>query len=197
MNDVESIFSALLKTKYPKQYLPRICSYLQSLKLKNFKTINDYCLNIKEVIKRTKIHNSYTKAEIGRKFDRDFMNRLPNELILKYSELGIYDAETIIKRTSDTEKLLQTFDTLSEHKTINTKIGYEIKSEQKLCKVHRSRTHNDKVCISQRTSRAKNEIKDRNNEVNNITRYILPYLFIGINSSNHLKILLDSGANIS
>ncbi|KAG0441859.1 hypothetical protein DMUE_0740 [Dictyocoela muelleri] len=98
--DKESIFSALLKTNYTKQYLPRLCLYLQSIKPKNFENINDYCSNINDAIKRNRIHNLYTKEELSRKFNEAFMNVLLNELILKYSELVIYDAETIIKKSS-------------------------------------------------------------------------------------------------
>ncbi|KAG0441659.1 hypothetical protein DMUE_0886 [Dictyocoela muelleri] len=59
--DVERAFNIILRNKYLIQYLPRLSSYLQSLKLANFKTIDEYCIHIKEVIKRVEVRTLIQK----------------------------------------------------------------------------------------------------------------------------------------
>ncbi|KAG0441656.1 hypothetical protein DMUE_0885 [Dictyocoela muelleri] len=125
------------------------------------------------------------------------MNGLPKELILKYSELGLYDANSIMKRISETEKLCETFETTSSPSTIQQTKLFRDKPlyKSKWCKLHKSRSHSDQECIVQNKRFGTND-KSKGG-INNLETYSLPYLFINSSNDKPLKILIDSCASFS
>ncbi|KAG0439297.1 hypothetical protein DMUE_2531 [Dictyocoela muelleri] len=136
--------------------------------------------------------------ELQRKFEETFMNGIPKELILKYSEMGLYDANSIMKRISETEKLYETFETVSLSNSTEQFKGLQANTlyKSKWCKLHKSKSHSDQECIAQR-KQIKRDFKNKKlGRINNVETYTLSYLYINYNNKP-IKFLLDSGANLS
>ncbi|KAG0436863.1 UBA domain-containing protein Mud1 [Dictyocoela muelleri] len=134
-----------------------------------------------------------------RKTNEALINGLPDDLLLKYSELGIYDAEKIIERISETEKLILALEE-SKKSSINNIELSESNTEpikRKWCRFHKSKTHDDKDCIAQKSNQTKIKNGKEKPKINNIKLYTLPYIFFNLLDGHIVKALVDSGASFS
>ncbi|KAG0439588.1 hypothetical protein DMUE_2327 [Dictyocoela muelleri] len=187
-DDIEIVFTKILKHKYPENLNIRYNRYLQNLKLKNFQTIEQFKYAIDETIKRISIHKNYSKKEILRITNETFINGIDEKVLLKIIADGITEPEKIFERINEVEKFILSRTNTNIHKEKFPVQKINSKYNKKWCKFHQSKTHNDDECLVQKNSK---------NKINNIKNYLLPFIYAKSPLSRNIKILIESGASSS
>lgn len=126
------------------------------------------------------------------------MQGLDKRLILRYASEGITEYSDILLRIQTTENALisQTATSSSEEKKYNN-------LQKKWCKVHKTTSHDNRECVSQRSVFSKQEFRkggksdQKQNSINNVEYLSLPFLMLENSCFNNIKALVDSGANHS
>jgi hypothetical protein len=135
-----------------------------------------------------------TKNDTLRGEENTFFQGLDKNTTLKYASDGVNDWKEIYKRIRETE------DKLVEDVVVNSNSALRVReknlSKNKWCKLHRTNTHSNEECLTQRNLKEKSEAGGR--KINSVGSYSLPIINVLISKlKNSVNITIDSGSSIS
>ncbi|KAG0436138.1 Transposon Tf2-9 polyprotein [Dictyocoela muelleri] len=189
---IETKFQSLISAKYPKTHTFIYLKNIENIKQENYVLIEDYYNDIQNETRKFALCNNLNETETKSRIQENFMRNLHPQIAIYFTELEknfmkeiLEKAKTIemklieqgnskILRSKDNENLIDSRSYVSKEKV------------EKYCKFHRSTTHDDKECFSQRKN-----LKIRENNKKN-------ELYIKLYFKNYfLNLTIDTGSNMN